>query len=60
MATIMPQSRLFKNAVQYVVEMKKESDKSLAELIDEASMRFNLSPNDAKCLEQTMAANEKE
>lgn len=51
MNTIMPQSALLKQAAAYVAEGKNEQPhKKLSEIIDEAAMRFNLSPLDSEAL----------
>ena len=51
MATIMPQSELLRRAVQYVSDEQKDNpDKKLFAIIDDASMRFNLSPIDGEAL----------
>ncbi|MFV0349423.1 MAG: hypothetical protein ACK5JO_12635 [Halodesulfovibrio sp.] len=49
MTTVMPQSELVRRAAQYIDEMLKEG-KALSPLLDEAGMRFNLSPKDAEML----------
>ena len=46
MSTVMPQSELMKQAVSWVSEGLTKPGASLAKLIDEAGMRFNLSPKD--------------
>jgi hypothetical protein len=51
MATIMPQSELLRRAVAYVGEERADNpDKKLSDLLDDASMRFNLSPLDSEAL----------
>lgn len=51
MTTIMPQSELLRRAVSYVSDVQKEYPaKKIAEIIDEAAMRFNLSPLDSDSL----------
>ena len=49
MATVMPQSELLRKAVSFISE-ERESGKALHALIDEACMRFNLSPKDSRYL----------
>ena len=51
MSTIMPQGELMRRAVAWIDEQRAETGKSLAELLDMAALRFNLSPNDATFLE---------
>ena len=51
MATIMPQSELLRKAVKYVSDEQKDNPgKKLFAIIDDASMRFNLSPIDGEAL----------
>ena len=51
MATIIPQSELVKRAVAFIVdEQTMHPEKPLGTLIDDASMRFNLSPLEAESL----------
>ncbi|SIN75617.1 hypothetical protein [Halodesulfovibrio marinisediminis] len=50
MTTIMPQSELVKKAVAYIQERRKEGSESLTKLLDQAGMRFNLSPKEAEML----------
>lgn len=58
MATIIAQSELLRRAVAYVSdEQQCHPDKSLAALLDEAAMRFNLSPLDSECLCRLFAEN---
>lgn len=49
MTTVMPQSELVRKAACYIEECLKEG-KHLASLLDEAGMRFNLSPLEAEML----------
>lgn len=49
MTTVMPQSELVRKAAQYIDELLKEG-KPLTMLLDEAGMRFNLSPKDSEML----------
>jgi hypothetical protein len=49
--TIMPQSELLRRAVRYVNDEKTaDPKKKLAAIIDDAAMRFNLSPLDGEAL----------
>lgn len=50
MATIMPTSELVRKAAQYIEDERKEG-RPLPVLLDEAGMRFNLSPKDAQMLQ---------
>jgi hypothetical protein len=55
MATIMPQSELTRKALAYIAEQRVLApSKSLAALLDEAGMRFNLTPLDAAALERLL------
>lgn len=51
MATVIHQSELLRRALAWLDEQRLERPgKSMAELMDEAGMRFNLSPVDASNL----------
>lgn len=51
MATIMPQSELLRRAAGYVSDTQSEDpSKKIADIVDEAAMRFNLSPLDSESL----------
>jgi len=51
MPTIMPQSELLRRAFAYVNDARKDHpETSLHQHIDDAAMRFNLSPVDAESL----------
>lgn len=50
MTTIMPQSELVKKAVAYIQERRREESQDMRKLIDQAGMRFNLSPKEAEML----------
>mgnify|MGYP003614043107 CR=1 FL=1 len=53
MTTIMPQGELVRKAAAYLAEQRSlQPGKSLATLLDEAGMRFNLTPLDAAALER--------
>ena len=53
MTTIMPQGELVRKAAAYLAEQRAQHPgKSLATLLDEAGMRFNLTPLDAAALER--------
>ena len=51
MPTVMPEGAAVRKAVQWISKMRGESaDKPLAPLIEQACMRFNLSPKDGEFL----------
>ncbi|THB62907.1 MAG: hypothetical protein D6E12_18125 [Desulfovibrio sp.] len=50
MATVMPNDELMRKAVRHVDEQLKPGGPSLASLVEEASVRFNLGPKDAEYL----------
>lgn len=53
MATIVSQSELVRKAAAYLAEQRSlRPDAKLANLLDEAGMRFNLTPLDAAALER--------
>lgn len=53
MTTIMPQGELVRKAAAYLAEQRAQNPgKSLAALLDETGMRFNLTPLDAAALER--------
>ena len=53
MATILPHSELLRRAVSYVNDTRNDSpERKLASIIDEAAMRFNLSPLDGEALQR--------
>lgn len=53
MPTIMPQSELVRKAAAFLAEQRSQTPcKSLTCLLDEAGMRFNLTPRDAAELER--------
>lgn len=53
MTTIIGQSELVSRALVFLSEKRAENPgRDLAALLDEAGMRFNLSPGDAACLER--------
>lgn len=53
MSTIMPQGELVRKAVAFIAEQREQHpEKSLACLLDEAGMRFNLTPLDATAIER--------
>lgn len=53
MPTIMPQSELVRKAAAFLAEQRSQTPrKSLSSLLDEAGMRFNLTPREAAELER--------
>lgn len=51
MATIMPKGEKVRQAVRYISEKRKEDDKKpLRKLLQEAALRFNLSPKEEEDL----------
>jgi hypothetical protein len=49
--TIVPKSELVKRALEWISEKRKEGG-SFQKLVDEAAMRFNLSPKDVEFLDK--------
>jgi len=66
MPTLMPEGAALRKAVQWISQMRQEGGKtSLATLIEQASVRFNLSPKDCDFLhrfysDQQASANKRE
>ncbi|MFV0421561.1 hypothetical protein [Oleidesulfovibrio sp.] len=56
MTTIMPGSELVRKAIEYIAESGK-SGLPVEKLIEEAGMRFNLSPKDCQMLEDFLRTN---
>jgi len=51
--TIMPQSELTKKAITWIAEMlDQKADQSINVLLEEAAVRFNLSPRDCEFLKR--------
>ena len=60
MPTIMPKSELVRRAFADLQEERKPAPgKSLPSLLDEAGMRFNLTPVDAEALERLLRSEQK-
>ena len=57
MPTIVPQSELHRRAVQWISEHRPEKCDAacLQKLLEEAAVRFNMSPRDAEFLERFFA-----
>jgi hypothetical protein len=54
-STIIPQSELVRKALAYIMEQRAlNPDKSISGILDEAGMRFNLTPLDAAALERLL------
>ncbi|BCS87138.1 hypothetical protein [Pseudodesulfovibrio sediminis] len=52
MTTIMPQGELTRKAVAWICEMQESKpDTQLAVLLEEAAVRFNLSPKEVEALQ---------
>lgn len=55
MATIQPTGEDLRKAVKWISEVRQdEPDKKLSKLIEEASVKYNLSPVDAEFLLKTL------
>ncbi len=50
MSPILPEGTSLRKAVQWISKMKEEGNALLPTLVDQACMRFNLSPKDAEFL----------
>lgn len=59
MPTIMPQSELVRRAVEWIMSNKSEK-KPMHKLVDEAGMRFNLTPAETESLIRILSDTEKE
>ncbi len=59
MSSIMPEGAAIRKAVQWVSKMREEGNTPLATLVDEASVRFNLSPKDSEFLNRFFTEAEK-
>ena len=61
MPTIMPQNELVRKAAAFIAEERERNpQRALAALLDEAGMRFNLTPLDAVALERLFAGGQKQ
>ena len=57
MATVMPHEELVRRALQYISERRQACPElSFDALLDDASLRFNLSPRDQEALERLFRA----
>ena len=60
MPTVMPQSELLRRAVAYINDARQDTpEKKLSAIIDEAAMRFNLSPLDCEALQRLFSSSGK-
>ena len=50
MSSIMPEGAAIRKAVQWISKMREEGNTPLPHLIEQASVRFNLSPKDSDFL----------
>jgi len=50
MSSIMPEGAAIRKAVQWISKLREEGNTPLPNLIDQACVRFNLSPKDAEFL----------
>ena len=58
MATIMPEGELFRRAAVWICGERNEKEgKSLHACLDEAGMRFNLSPKEKRMLAELFVGN---
>lgn len=50
MSSIMPEGTAIRKAVQWISKMREEGNTPLSSLIEQAAIRFNLSPKDSEFL----------
>jgi len=50
MSSILPEGTAIRKAVQWISKMREEGNTALPNLIEQASIRFNLSPKDSEFL----------
>jgi len=55
MSTTMPEGAAIRKAVQWISKMREEGTPSLPHLIEQAAVRFNLSPKDSEFLTRFFA-----
>lgn len=59
MSSIQPQGEKLRNAVKYASEIRKENpDIKLSKLVDDASIRYDLSPKDSEFLSRFLKGEE--
>ena len=59
MSSIMPEGAALRKAVQWISKIREEGNTPLAILIDQACVRFNLSPKDSEFLNRFFTEAEK-
>jgi len=59
MSSLMPEGAAIRKAVQWISKTREERNAPLATLIDEACVRFNLSPKDSEFLNRFFTEGEK-
>jgi hypothetical protein len=59
MSSIMPEGAAIRKAVQWISKAREEGNAPLAGLIDQACIRFNLSPKDSEFLHRFFSEREK-
>ena len=57
MTTIVPPCELTRKAIKWISEQHEDTGKPLKSLLEEAAMRFNLSPKDMEFMERFYAEN---
>ncbi|CCO24645.1 hypothetical protein [Maridesulfovibrio hydrothermalis] len=57
MTTVVPPCELTRKAIKWISEQRTETGKPFAALLEEAAMRFNLSPKDMEFMERFYAEN---
>ncbi|WP_027722838.1 hypothetical protein [Maridesulfovibrio zosterae] len=57
MTTVVTPCELTRKAVKWICEQREETDKSLSSLLEEAAMRYNMSPKDMEFMERFFAEN---
>lgn len=55
MTTVVPPCELTRKAIKWISEQHSETGKPLKSLLEEAAMRFNLSPKDMEFMERFYA-----
>ena len=60
MTTVVPPCELTRKAIKWISEQHSETGKPLKSLLEEAAMRFNLSPKDMEFMERFFAENSTE
>ena len=59
MSSLMPEGAAIRKAVQWISKMREGKNTPLATLVDEACVRFNLSPKDSEFLNRFFTEGEK-